>query len=63
MSSASSDIIHRANSGRTGKFIASEFKRVSAGALEWASVFALALFWVSPIYYYKKTTSFGVAHQ
>lgn len=63
MSSASSDIINRANSGRTGKFLASEFKRVTTGAAGWASIFAVALFWVSPIYYYKKSTSFGIAHQ
>lgn len=62
MATASSDIIARANSGRTGKFIASEFKRITTGVAGWGSIFAVALFWCSPIYYYKKNTSFGLAH-
>ncbi|KAG0661955.1 hypothetical protein C6P45_001244 [Maudiozyma exigua] len=62
MATASSDIIARANSGRAGKFVVSEFKRITTGVLGWGSIFAVALFWCSPLYYYKKSTSFGLAH-
>lgn len=61
-SSLNSDIIARANNGRTAKFIASEFKRVTRTALEWGGLFAIALFWCAPNYYYKKYTSFGITN-
>lgn len=61
MATASSDVIARANSGRTGKFIASEFKRLTTGVMGWGSLFTVSLFWCGPIYYYKSVTSFGLA--